>query len=164
MNKLQIVHFFVKKHSILYTSLEYFQDTTEMEYKHILQFLCSALTSFRNLHSSKFVHLFKRSVQIWSYLYVKHKFNILWPPNLYTSLIIRLYFGHKSIFKRILSPFFLINFHILKNTIQEIYNTNSKIVHFFVYFLNIPLFNYYYEYNHKKQYMLHVKAIVYNIL
>ena len=118
MNKLQIVHFFVKKHSILYTSLEYFQDTTEMEYKHILQFLCSALTSFRNLHSSK----------------------------------------------RILSPFFLINFHILKNTIQEIYNTNSKIVHFFVYFLNIPLFNYYYEYNHKKQYMLHVKAIVYNIL
>ena len=69
MNKLQIVHFFAKKHSILYTSLEYFQDTTEMEHKHILQFLCSALTSFRNLHSSKFVHLFKRSVQIWSYLY-----------------------------------------------------------------------------------------------
>ena len=80
MNKLQIVHFFVKKHSILYTSLEYFQDTTEMEYKHILQFLCSALTSFRNLHSSKFVHLFKRSVQIWSlYLFFS-------TPKLYTSL------------------------------------------------------------------------------
>lgn len=102
MNKLQIVHFFAKKHSILYTSLEYFQDTTEMEHKHILQFLCSALTSFRNLHSSKIctplqkkctnlelififfdskiVHLFKRSVQFWSlYLFFA-------APNLYISL------------------------------------------------------------------------------
>lgn len=30
MNKLQIVHFFAKKHSILYISLEHFQDSSEL--------------------------------------------------------------------------------------------------------------------------------------
>ena len=95
---------------------------------------------------------------------MQSKFKNLGPPNLSTSLIIRPYFIHKSIFKRILILFFLINFNILKNTIQKIYNTNSKIVHFFTHCLNISFFYFYYGYGHHLQHMPFKTIIMYNML
>ena len=114
---------------------------------------------------SKIVHKFYKEVDDFGVVfYIQSKSKNFGPPNLSTSLIIRLYFDHKSMFKRILILFFLINFNILKNTIQEIYNTNSKIVHFFAHCLNISLFYFYCEYGHYLQYISFKTIIMYNML